>query len=758
MSRVLLVIPPFTQLNTAYPSTAFLSGFLRAQGREVFQQDAGMETLLRLLTREGLAELFHEVRAWVGQQEAAGQSIPAPVLGYLERAQQYQDTIEPLVAFLQGRDLTLAHRICHGGFLPMGPRLERSELDEAAFGTLGKTDQARHLCTLVLDDLADLLTGTICPQFGLTRYAERLATAAASFDPLQALLDAPPGYVDRLLEAVVLARAQEVQPTLVGFSVPFPGNLYGALRAAQAIKRFNPAIATALGGGYVNTELRGLREPRLFDCIDFVTLDDGERPLLALLEHLEGRRPLEALVRTFTRQPGGVVYHSGPPGESGIVPQAMLGVPWMEGLPNDRYLSVLAQLNPMHRLWTDGRWNKLMLAHGCYWRKCSFCDISLDYIGRFEASPASLLVDRMEALLAQTGQTGFHFVDEAAPPLLLRDLALEILRRGLVVSWWGNIRFEKTFSPDLCRLLARAGCIAVSGGLEVASDRLLARMQKGVTVAQVARVAQAFTEAGVMVHAYLMYGFPTETEQETLDSLERVRQLFDAGVVHSAFWHRFVATRHAPIGLEPGRFGISVVTPTTPPFAENDLTHQDPEGADHDALGPGLERALAHYMEGRGLDRPVQSFFSHKVPRPKVSPTLIQDALGGEALDREAQEMRRSARLVWLGNPVTLEVRRTQGRSGKERVSTLLRVEGQSIPVAETHGPWWVERLRCVHLRRVQLRSEPGAPGHSSDPEGAGESPETLEHWLKLYPGGEGAGMQATPVWKALRDAGLVGV
>ncbi len=103
--------------------------------------------------------------------------------------------------------------------------------------------------------------------------------------------------------------------------------------------------------------------------------------------------------------------------------------------------------------------------------------------------------------------------------------------------------------------------MAVSGGLEVASDRLLTLMKKGVTVAQVARVTRAFTDAGIMVHAYLMYGFPTETTQDTVDALERVRQLFAAGCIQSAYWHRFSATAHSPIGLHPEQYGITLRPP-----------------------------------------------------------------------------------------------------------------------------------------------------------------------------------------------------
>jgi radical SAM superfamily enzyme YgiQ (UPF0313 family) len=228
-------------------------------------------------------------------------------------------------------------------------------------------------------------------------------------------------------------------------------------------------------------------------------------------------------------------------------------------------------LNPMHRLWSDGRWNKLTVAHGCYWKKCSFCDVSLDYIGRYDASPPPTLVDRIESIIEETGQTGFHFVDEAAPPKALKALAEE-LARNRAISWWGNIRFEKSFTPELCLQLADSGCIAVSGGLEVASDRLLKLMQKGVSVEQVARVTRAFSDAGILVHAYLMYGFPTQTVQDTVDALEYVRQLFAAGCIQSGFFHRFVCTVHSPVGLHPEAVRRDFEKPLPPvSFAKNDV-------------------------------------------------------------------------------------------------------------------------------------------------------------------------------------------
>ena len=648
--RILLLTAPMVQLNTPYPATAYLAGFLRLHADEldleIAQADPALELFLRLYCRDGLSRVL-----------AALPKRASPTVASLrENGDRYLETVDAVVRFLQGREPTLAARIVRRRFLPEGPRfapLARALGDKgggdplaSAYRELPVADRAKHLASLYVDDVADAIRDGIDPRFELSRYAEKLATSAASFDPLAAALEGPPTLVDEITDAIGAELAARHRPDVVGISAPFPGNVYGAFRLARAIRRARPGTRLILGGGYVNTELRDLREPRVFDSFDYVTLDDGERPLLSLLRHLRASgsttTPPPPLHRTFVRENGRVVLKNDASARD--VPHTETGTPTYAGLPLDRYVSLFEMLNPMHRLWSDGRWNKLTLAHGCYWKKCTFCDVSLPYIGRYEAASADLIVDRIVALLAETGETGFHFVDEAAPPAMLRALSERLLERGVEITWWGNIRFEKTFTPALCDLMARAGCIAVTGGLEVASNRLLALMQKGVTVEQVARVTRAFTDAGVMVHAYLMYGFPTETEQETIDALERVRQLFDAGCIQSAFWHRFAATVHSPIGLQPKKYGIRVFKQRAAfdrmGFARNELPFEDPTGTDHDLLGEGLRKALYNYMHGVGLDLDVRSWFSgarpsgakgaprrRKVPTTQVPADLIANAL-----------------------------------------------------------------------------------------------------------------------------------
>ena len=626
--RVLSVIAPMTQLNTPYPSTAYLTGFLRSRGVNAVQEDLALGLALALLSADGLTAVHAHITAQPARQ------IGPLAAAFTAQFAAYLDTIGPTIAFLQGLDATLAHRICTRRFLPEGPRFATLEVfvdDDGgdpmawAFGALGVQDRARHLATLYLNDIADVLREAVDARFEFVRYGESLAHSQPTFDPLAAALGAPPNLVDDLLRGLTLTAIERHRPTMVLVSVPFPGAVYAAFRIAQTVKAHDPNIVTVLGGGYVNTELRELTEPRVFDHFDFVTLDAGERPLLALLAHLAGKRSAQRLVRTYVRGEGQVRYLNFIEPD---VPFDDVGTPTWDGLPLGRYLSLLDMLNPMHRLWSDGRWNKLTVAHGCYWKKCSFCDVSLDYISRYDAATAETLVDRIEAIVEETGETGFHFVDEAAPPKSLKALAAELEKRRLSISWWGNIRFEKSFTPQLCQQLADSGCIAISGGLEVASDRLLTLMKKGVSVEQVARVTRGFSDAGILVHAYLLYGFPTQTAQDTVDALEYVRQLFAAGCIQSGFWHRFACTVHSPVGRDPAAYGVTLQPLPPVSFAKNDIGFHDPTGTDHDALGVGLKKALYNYMHGIGLEADVRSWFDFHLPKARVERRRIERALG----------------------------------------------------------------------------------------------------------------------------------
>ncbi len=612
--RVLLITPPMVQINTPYAATPALTAFLRSQGIHAGQSDLSLSLALHLFSSSGVRDVIEEI----GRRRATGLSW------FTDRAEDYARTVGFVIGYLQNGDRRQGE-VLLGMDLPRGPRFDMLDSLRGAGVDPEAVDPAgypRLLASLYLDDLADVVRLGVDERFGLSRYADRLASAADSFTPLHRALQVPPGFLDRILDSLTLELLEQEQPHVVGITLPFPGNVYAAFRIARCVKEWNPSVRTVAGGGYVNTELRDLSDHRVFDYFDYLTYDDGELPLLRIIEHAAGG-DASAFVRTRLRQGREVVLVDTPGIE---LRHRDRPAPCYDGLPLNRYCAVTESVNPMHRLWTEKRWMKFTLAHGCYWHRCAFCDTSLDYIARYDPADVDTVVRWICEVQQRTGETHFHFVDEAAPPALLQRLAEALIRDRIEIQWWTNVRFEPSFSPVVAELLARSGCIALSGGLECAQEHLIAAMDKGVRLPEAARAMRALAEAGILVHVYLMYGFPRQTAQETVDALEFVRQLFLNQCLRSAYWHRFALTVHSPIFAAPARFGIRAAAPAGT-FARNEVPFTDGRRADHAMLGGGLSRATYNYMHGVGVDEDVRAWFDGHIPRPRLSGTCVADAL-----------------------------------------------------------------------------------------------------------------------------------
>lgn len=689
-----LVTPPFTQLNTPYPATAYIKGFLNTKNISSTQADLGIEVILVLFSRKGLENLF------LHAEGRADQSKSPNAKRIIALKEEYIKSIDAVIAFLQGKNPTLALQICQEDYLPEASRFTQLEELDWAFGSMGTQDKAKHLATLYLEDISDFIIECIDPNFGFSRYAERLGRSANSFDELYGVLNQGYTYMDEILVKILADKIADIQPKLFVISVPFPGNLYAAFRCAQFVKQHYPEIKIAMGGGFANTELRSLSDNRVFEFFDYISLDDGELPLELIFNAIINDTPFNLYKRTFVLENGEVVYKND--ALRSDYKQFDVGTPDYSDLHLDRYISVIEIVNPMHRMWSDGRWNKLTMAHGCYWGKCTFCDISLDYIKVYEPVAAKLIVDRIEELSANTGQNGFHFVDEAAPPALMREVALEILRRKITVTWWTNIRFEKSFTRDLAILLKASGCIAVSGGLEVASDRLLKLIDKGVSVEQVAQVTRNLTEAGILVHAYLMYGYPTQTIQETVDSLEMVRQLFEAGVVQSGFWHQFAMTAHSPVGMYPERFGVVKETETIGTFANNDINYFDKTGIDHHRFSFGLKKSLFNFMHGICFDYKLQEWFDFKIPRTTISADFIEKSLK----DDHKLNTKPTAKVIWLGGKPEQEHFSRYKKNKAIEMTTLTfhdKKESFNIQTSREEGEWLSAFLQKIAVSNTKV-------------------------------------------------------
>ncbi|MCK5369504.1 MAG: radical SAM protein, partial [Cyclobacteriaceae bacterium] len=386
MKDILLITPPFTQLNTPYPATMYLKGFLNTKNISSFQMDLAIEVILELFSKHRLPQLFD----YAFQNDKL---LTSNVQRIYALKDDYVKTIDEVIAFLQGKNQTFARQICVENFLPQASRFEHLDDMDWAFGTMGIQDKAKHLATLYLEDLSDFIVECVDENFGFSRYAERLGRSANNFDQLYEHLQKGSTYIDGISLDILNKRLKAIQPKLVCISIPFPGNLYSAFRCAQFIKKNYPQIKITMGGGFPNTELRSVSDVRVFEFFDYITLDDGELPLELLVNHVLNPDKHNLFKRTFLKDSGKLVYINSSPRTD--YNQSDTGTPDYSDLLLDQYISVIEVANPMHSLWSDGRWNKLTMAHGCYWGKCTFCDVSLDYIKAYEPISAKQLVNRM---------------------------------------------------------------------------------------------------------------------------------------------------------------------------------------------------------------------------------------------------------------------------------------------------------------------------------------------------------------------------
>ncbi len=673
---IFLAIPPFTQLNCPYPSAPVLTGYLRGKGHQVVQADLGAEVIDRIFCSQTLNSLFDETGTR-GKLSLFSKSMIA-------NRHRYIADIDGVMSFLRNRNPEMAYFYARKDNLPVSGRFE-NQVSSRNNGLTDIFSTALHHCSMFISDISTFITENTDPRFGLIRYAEKLSMYVENFSEIESAISENQGIIYTILAGLMDDYFSKKLPQLVAISIPFPGNLYAALLCCRYIRENYPGIKIALGGGYVNTELRHLKDPGIFSYADYICLDDGFGALSSVIEHVAGLTGDDQLIRTFISR-NGKVYLSNP----GQLHDDDLAfhVPDYTGLPLEKYFSVSSVENPMHRLWSTGFWNKLTLAHGCYWARCAFCDTRIGYICRYQAYKAEEIVNAMEIIMKQTGSHGFHFTDEAAPPALLKQLAIEILKRNLKISWWVNIRFEKHFTADLCRLLAASGCIALTGGLETVSDRLLQLMDKGIDMGTAIHTMFHCSQAGIMVHAYLMYGFPTQTRRETIDALETVRQLFENGILQSAFWHRFALTVHSKVYDNPSGFDIELLQHHLNVFANNEMPyHAHHENTDD--MGIGLERAVYNYMHGIGLDFPVYTWFNRPVPQTLIPPSYVR-----HFLKKKPADIHHDAKVIFTGNfPV---FKKKVGKNYQIAFSHFLKNNNFTVSAAEARAIEEILKMTCL--------------------------------------------------------------
>lgn len=674
-NNVILITPPFVQLNSPYPATQYLSGFLKDQKIKTIQYDLSIKVFLKLFSKGGLIEFFELLDIQINEDKNLKNYIfnNSNLSKIYNNQMKYISTIDSVISFLQGINTFSSYKIITRKYLPEAKRfdvvndLEKFNVNNQNLANFDTLEKSRYYCSLYIDDLTDFFNETILPNFGLSKYAEKIATNITSFDNLfEAVKNEKNNDYITTLFLKEIDTYNILKSDIVLLTIPFPGNLFSSLKISYFLKKkYKDDIKIVLGGGFVNTELRQLADKRIFDFADFITLDDGFLPVKQIINLLIGQVSRNDLIRTFSLENGKIKYHNNLTNNKSLKDVGRYDFSFKLDYNNlnfNDYISLSESPNKMNRLWSEKGWNKLYLAHGCYWKRCAFCDTSLDYINNFYPLSINQLINQIENAIKETGSNGFHFVDEAMPPNIMKKLAIELIRRKIDIAWWGNIRFETAFDLDLCRLLKESGCIAVTGGFEVVTDRLLKLMDKGVDTKNVALVCDNFKKSDILVHTYLIYGFPTQTLNETIDALEIIRQFFHLKITDSAYWHRFSLTVHSPIAKNSKKFNIESLDKTVYPFANNDIEYKETMNSKNrsflkniDNVGMALKKATYNFMFGIESDRDVLDWFENidNLSKPTIKNNFIKKSLRlirENEINLDYENNIKNKKLIWIGN------------------------------------------------------------------------------------------------------------
>ena len=681
--NVITITPPVVQFNTPYPSGAYLTSFFKSQGLGARWCDLNIDFFYSVFSSDGLRKLFELSEAsalkLADKADADGDDDTAFNLRrYISQKENWIEWIDFITASLCGKGAReKAHQFLYSPFSPRGSRMENYL---AALEREPSIDDVRFLATFALADLSDYITVAFDPNFSLVRYAESLAVDTRSFSDFEKQIDSPVMeyfYKPVLNRHAELVSASNDGKTLVCISIPFAGTFLPALYTARFIKeKFGRAAFVCIGGGFVNTELREARDPALAKYIDAISYDRGYGSYHALLSTINtvvecpqsGRIETTASplykMRFFSKQSDGSVKITEPlwqdPSsekyENDITAKI---IPDYSDIDFSKYPRMCDDRNAMHRIWTDGSWIKAYLAHGCYWHRCAFCDTSLDYVCGYKPTDIEPLYNGLLKTAREKGVYGIHFVDEALPPVALKKFALLNARAGNPLYFWGNIRFEKTFTKDLAAFLSYCGLGAVSAGIESATGTGLEAINKGTDITSIVHACCAFKESGILVHAYMIYGFWNDTAQSIIDSMETLRQFFQAGLLDSAFWHKFVLTRNSTVynqWQKEGRLDLVSSQEASSAFAQNNLHFKGEEK--FNKFGGPLETALNSWMHGDRLAQSVQKYFDFQVPAPTVSKNFINKLIEEYEEKNQAHASTLTEKTVqnlwWLGGSPVL--------------------------------------------------------------------------------------------------------
>ncbi|MCE7869162.1 radical SAM protein [bacterium CPR1] len=520
--RVLLVFPPqWTPLNPHF-ALAALNGHLRERGHEVKLLDLNVRYYRRVLTRKYLEFSLAKAR------NAIQHLMPKTLLN-LRLGERTARTDRENVRLLQIEQV-----------LAQDNRRTLEDIDEAvsvfddpekfydpiqltwAYVTV---DRALDIASLPYWPIRVRFNDLVIPRLPLTVEAVKAFATNRDENPYLTYFEAQ------------LAEIQAYRPDVIGISINAHAQLVPGLTLAWLLRRRGTAHVTLGGNHLIRIKEGVLRSPEfLTSFAHSVILGEGETPLDGLLHALEHGHDL-------SRVPG-LVYAD--PDEKPVYTFECSGLslnsralPSLEGLPLADYFSPEPVLT-------------IRSSKGCYWKKCTFCDT--DYGVCPDNRSVENLVDEMQALQEKWGVSDYCFIDECIVPRYMERVVDCIEQRGLKVHWYGNGRLETSFTTQRLDRLRQGGLTMLLWGLESGSDRIMKLINKGIKLDKRLEILKNSSDSGIWNFCYIFFGFPSETEEEGLQTIEMIESNTD--IIHSYGRSVFTLNKHAKLHTDPSTLGI----------------------------------------------------------------------------------------------------------------------------------------------------------------------------------------------------------
>ena len=517
--KISLVFPPTWHPSQPYLSLPSLTGFLAQAGvKNVTQRDLGIELLDAILTlkfgQEVYTRLMDKVRRL--ERERHGETGPgsaehyARVVESLERFPYLIDRIEAAKDTLRGEEF---------------------------YGI----DQYKESLFLI-DKWLELISTLYFPT-RITVVDNQFSSYSiySSRDILKALRDEGQNPYIELFRDWFLPSILADKPDLVGISITATSQIIPGLTLCRLIKESNADLHLTIGGSIFTRLVDNLRRcASLFELTDDFIVFEGETALLELITQLDGKRDFSKVPNLIYRQNGKITVNQ--PFYSENI--NALPAPNYDGFPLGRYLAPSTVL-------------PVQFSRGCYYKDCAFCALTLDHQNFRQKDPGKT-VDDLQMLTEKYRTPYFFFTDECFALSPTKRMCQQILDRKLNIQWTAEMRFEKNLSRDLLTLMRDSGCLKLVFGLESFNQRVMDFMKKGIKQESVRRITEDCVDLGIAVHCYIIVGFPTEQEEEALETMNFIVEntRLNSSYGFSCQPCLFDLEKEAPIMSDPGSYGI----------------------------------------------------------------------------------------------------------------------------------------------------------------------------------------------------------